>query len=71
MSGNNPPAASVEPPEARELELVGKLELRIALAESETKLQPLLNTYLPPLLLKLSSPHKRVRDKVRNLLFPG
>ena len=50
--------------EARELALVGKLEMRIALAETDSKLASLLNTYLAPLLLKLASPHVAVRNKV-------
>jgi proteasome component ECM29 len=49
--------------EARELDLVGKVELRIALAKDE-KLEALLKTYLPPLLLKLGSEHVTVRNKV-------
>jgi proteasome component ECM29 len=49
--------------EARELELVGKVEMRIALSKDE-KLQSVLNTYLPPLLLKLASDHATVRNKV-------
>jgi proteasome component ECM29 len=51
-------------PEARELNLVGRVEMRIALAESDTKLEELLKTYLTPLLLKLSSEHVSVRNKV-------
>lgn len=51
-------------PEARELNLVGKVEMRIALAESDMKLEGLLKTYLSPLLLKLSSEHVSVRNKV-------
>jgi proteasome component ECM29 len=51
-------------PEARELNLVGKVEMRIALAESDAKLEGLLKTYLTPLLLKLSSEHVSVRNKV-------
>ncbi|KAI4242739.1 MAG: hypothetical protein L6R42_010921, partial [Xanthoria sp. 1 TBL-2021] len=50
--------------EAKELNLVGKVELRIALAESDAKLESILNTYLPPLLLKLASEHVTVRNKV-------
>ncbi len=50
--------------EARELELVKKLELRIALADSDSKLEGLLGTYLAPLLLKLESEHASVREKV-------
>ncbi|KAJ8107311.1 hypothetical protein OPT61_g8953 [Boeremia exigua] len=44
-------------PEAKELALVGKVELRIALADSEKKLEDLLKVYLAPLLLKLASEH--------------
>ena len=50
--------------EQRELSLVGKVELRIALIETDPKLESTLNTYLPPLLLKLASEHLSVRNKV-------
>ncbi|KAL9007007.1 MAG: hypothetical protein Q9188_000295 [Gyalolechia gomerana] len=50
--------------EAKELSLVSKVELRIALTDSDTKLESILNTYLPPLLLKLASDHSSVRNKV-------
>jgi proteasome component ECM29 len=50
--------------EARELELVGKVEMRIALAKDD-KLESILKPYLPPLLLKLASEHPAVRNKVR------
>ena len=49
--------------EARELELVGKVEMRIALAKDD-KLESVLKVYLPPLLLKLGSDHAIVRNKV-------
>ncbi|KAB8302005.1 hypothetical protein EYC80_005458 [Monilinia laxa] len=49
--------------EARELELVGKVEMRIALAKDD-KLESILKPYLPPLLLKLASDHQSVRNKV-------
>ena len=49
--------------EARELELVGKVEMRIALAKDD-KLESILKLYLPPLLLKLASDHAAVRNKV-------
>ena len=62
-----PAPASYESLEAKELGLVGKLELRIALADSDTKLESLLRTYLAPLLLKLASEHVAVRNKVRLL----
>ena len=50
--------------EARELSLVGKVELRIALTDSDVKLEAILETYLAPLLLKLTSEHMSVRNKV-------
>lgn len=53
--------------ETRELDLVGRVELRIALAKDD-KLQAVLKTYLPPLLLKLASDHVSVRNKVSSLL---
>jgi hypothetical protein len=40
---------------------------RIALAESEQKLQELLKLYLTPLLLKLGSESVAVRNKVHHL----
>ncbi len=61
-------SATSETPEARELSLVGKVELRIALAESDTKLESTLKTYLPPLLLKLASDFVSVRNKVSYLI---
>ena len=58
------PPTSTETSEARELTLVGQVELRIALAKSDSKLESILSTYLPPLLLKLASSHLSVRNKV-------
>ena len=57
---------SGESHEARELSLVAKVEMRLALAETDTKLESLLKTYLAPLLLKLASPYVAVRNKVSN-----
>ncbi|MCJ1387811.1 proteasome component M29 [Xylographa bjoerkii] len=54
---------TTETPEAKELALVGKVELRIALTDSDAKLESMLNTYLAPLLLKLASDHVSVRNK--------
>lgn len=59
--------ASSAPSEARELELVGKVEMRIALAKDE-KLESVLKVYLPPVLLKLGSEHQAVRNKVMIIL---
>ena len=56
--------ASAETLEARELSLVGKVEMRVALVSSDEKLQSALDTYLPPLLLKLASEFVSVRNKV-------
>jgi len=53
------------PTEARELQLVGNVEFRIAAASSDRKLEDLLDKFLAPLLLKLSSEHIAVRNKVR------
>ncbi|KAK9463258.1 proteasome stabiliser-domain-containing protein [Lipomyces oligophaga] len=47
-----------------ELALVNKVEMRIALASTDAKLESLLRVYLAPLLLKLASPHEAVRNKV-------
>lgn len=57
-------AAASLSPEARELSLVGKVEMRIALSDNDEKLQTILGTFLPPLLLKLASEHMSVRNKV-------
>ncbi|KAH8731379.1 proteasome stabiliser-domain-containing protein [Phaeosphaeriaceae sp. PMI808] len=56
--------ADTQAAEAKELALVGKVEMRIALANSEKKLEDLLKLYLAPLLLKLGSEHVAVRNKV-------
>ena len=55
---------TTETSEAKELALVGKVELRIALTDSDAKLESMLNIYLAPLLLKLASDHASVRNKV-------
>ena len=50
--------------ESKELALIDKVELRIALTDSDAKLESVLNVYLAPLLLKLASEHISVRNKV-------
>ncbi|KAI1007957.1 Proteasome component [Podosphaera aphanis] len=52
--------------ETKELELCGKVEMRIALAKDD-KLESILKLYLAPLLLKLASEHTSVRDKVNSI----
>ena len=61
VMASDPAAASLE---ARELSLISKVEFRIALADTDAKLQSLLQTYLVPLLLKLGSENLAVRNKV-------
>lgn len=63
-------SAPTESPESKELGLVGKVELRVALADSDAKLESILKTYLPPLLLKLASDYTSVRNKVRQRQEP-
>lgn len=46
---------------SHELDLVNKVDLRIALAESDAQLENALKLYLAPLLLKLASPDAQVR----------
>ena len=55
---------SGEPTEGRELALVGKVEMRVALADTDSKLEALIKTFLVPLLLKLASHYLSVRNKV-------
>jgi proteasome component ECM29 len=57
-------ASNTQSPEQRELSLIGKVEMRIALADTDSKLESILKTYLAPLLLKLASEHASVRNKV-------
>lgn len=47
-----------------ELSLINKVDLRIALADTDAKLTSQLDVFLPPLILKLASPHTAVRTKV-------
>ena len=54
--------------ENRELDLVVKVEMRIAVANDD-QLESMLKTYLPPLLLKLASEHVSVRNKVATEVF--
>lgn len=58
-------SSSQTPAEAKDLSLLSKVEMRIALADTESKLESTLRTYLTPMLLKLASDHISVRNKVR------
>lgn len=62
--------SNMETPEARELSLVGKVEMRIALANDDS-LSKTLDTYLAPLLLKLGSDFVSVRNKVSMHYHPA
>lgn len=53
---------------SKELELIGKVELRIALAESDEQLEKTLALFLAPLLLKLASSHSEVRQAVFKII---
>lgn len=55
--------ASTLSPEERELQLIDKVEMRIALTD-DSKLETVLKTYLPPVILKLKSEQAAVRSKV-------
>jgi proteasome component ECM29 len=64
-------ASTSNPDEAKELALVGKVEMRIALTDTDAKLEAILKTYLAPLLLKLASPNVSVRNKVSQINYSG
>ncbi|CDO94130.1 unnamed protein product [Kluyveromyces dobzhanskii CBS 2104] len=50
--------------EAQERSLVEKVDLRLVLANDDIKFEQTLNTFLPPLLLKLASPYSSIREFV-------
>lgn len=52
----------------QEISLLNKVELRIALAESNSQLENALKIYLPPVLLKLASPNAQVRQLVFKII---
>lgn len=53
---------------AAELQLIGKVEMQIALAESDLQLEAKLKVFLPPLLLKLSSEYAESRQAVLRII---
>ncbi|KAF7513744.1 hypothetical protein GJ744_007795 [Endocarpon pusillum] len=65
MSSSFSSSSTTSSTEERELSLISKLSLRLALAQTPAQLQPLLTAYLAPLLLKLASGHASVRQKTR------
>ena len=60
--------ASTLTPEERELQLIDKVEMRIALTD-DSKLETVLKTYLPPVILKLKSEQLAVRNKVGGTFY--
>lgn len=60
--------SSVSPAEQKELDLIEKVELRLALSDTTEKFEKSLGTFLAPLLLKLASPYSSVRQAVFNTL---
>lgn len=56
------------PPESKELDLIEKVDLRLALADTPEKFEKNLQIFLPPLLLKLASPYHSARTNVFNSL---
>ena len=59
-------APSTVSAEQRELQLIDKVEMRIALTD-DNKLESVLKTYLPPIIIKLKSDQVAVRNKVCEL----
>ncbi|ORX62567.1 ARM repeat-containing protein [Hesseltinella vesiculosa] len=53
---------------ANELLLLEKVELKLAMSSTDDQLQRTVSTFLPPVLLKLASPHEQTRKKVMELL---
>ncbi|XP_078353041.1 LOW QUALITY PROTEIN: proteasome adapter and scaffold protein ECM29-like [Oculina patagonica] len=51
-----------------ELELLERVFLRVASAETDEQLEKTVNNFLCPLLLKVASPHQEVKNKVMTLL---
>ncbi|XP_064386642.1 proteasome adapter and scaffold protein ECM29-like isoform X2 [Halichondria panicea] len=58
----------VKSSESNELELLERVFLRLGVAESDDKLESCLSRFLLPTILKITSPHKPVQDKVLELL---
>ncbi|KOB74355.1 Proteasome-associated protein ECM29-like protein [Operophtera brumata] len=54
---------------SNDLMLLDRVFLRLGNADSDEQLESCLNRFLPPVILKLSSPHEQVRKKVMELLI--
>ncbi|KAI9491193.1 proteasome stabiliser-domain-containing protein [Zychaea mexicana] len=53
---------------SNELQLLENVELKIAMCNTDAQLERCINLFLAPVLLKLASPHEKVRRKVMELL---
>ncbi|RVE49284.1 hypothetical protein evm_006078 [Chilo suppressalis] len=53
---------------SNDLLLLDRVFLRLGNADTDDQLESCLNRFLPPVILKLSSPHEQVRTKVMELL---
>ncbi|XP_068630379.1 proteasome-associated protein ECM29 homolog [Battus philenor] len=53
---------------SNDLLLLDRVFLRLGNADTDEQLESCLNRFLPPVILKLSSPHEQVRTKVMELL---
>lgn len=47
------------------VELLERVFLRVASAETDDQLEKTVGTFLSPLLLKVASPHQEVKNKVK------
>ncbi|KAI8073997.1 proteasome stabiliser-domain-containing protein [Gongronella butleri] len=53
---------------SNELLLLERVELKLAMSSTDEQLQRTISTFLPPVLLKLASPHEQTRKKVMEIL---
>ncbi|CAO3648650.1 unnamed protein product [Cunninghamella echinulata] len=53
---------------SNEIELLENVELKLAMCNNNDKLEKIISVFLPPVLLKMSSPHEQTRKKVMDIL---
>ncbi|CAO3594598.1 unnamed protein product [Absidia cylindrospora] len=51
-----------------EIQLLENVELKLAMCNTDAQLEKTIGVFLPPVLLKLSSPHEQTRKKVMDIL---
>eukprot|EP01135_Chromosphaera_perkinsii_P004716 Nk52_evm27s294 gene=Nk52_evmTU27s294 len=54
--------------ECEEIELLEKVLMRLAMCDTDEKLSKSVITFLPPVILKMASPHQAVKGKVMEIL---